>query len=79
MLAEKAGNLSAILYQKLEMPDEKLTKGCYNEALKVLPAWLAAREKRVNQMKKEGKNVHGKNANLAPSIGEKAYKKLKQA
>jgi hypothetical protein len=79
MLAEKAGNLSAILYQKLEMPDEKLTKGCYNEALKVLPAWLAAREERVNQMKKEGKNVHGKNANLAPSIGEKAYKKLKQA
>jgi hypothetical protein len=30
-------------------------------------------------MKKEGGSVNGTNANLAQSIGEKAYKKLKQA
>ena len=77
MLAEKK-NISSDLYRKKEMPDEQLSKGCYDEALKVLPAWLAARKNRLQQDKKEGKSVHGKRANLNKSIGEKAYKKLKE-
>jgi hypothetical protein len=61
------------------MPDGELKRGCYDEALEVFPAWLAEREreKRKNQLKKAGKDVNGKNANLAQSIGEKAFKKLK--
>jgi hypothetical protein len=39
---------------------------------------LAKREKRKNKMKEEGKSVHGKRANLAQSIGEKAYRRLKK-
>jgi hypothetical protein len=36
------------------------------------------RKTRVRQMKKEGKSVHGKNANSAKSTGEKTFNKLKE-
>jgi hypothetical protein len=78
MLAEKKGIMNTALWRKVEMPNEKLKEGCYAEALKVLPAWLDQRQKRLAQMKKEGKNVNGKRANLSKSIGEVAYKKLKE-
>lgn len=77
MLSEKE-KMSSQLWRQLEMPDEKLSKGCYAEALEVLPAWLDARKKRLEQDKKEGKNIIGKRANLTKSIGEVAYKKLKE-
>lgn len=78
MFAEQSRIFSTNLWRKLKMPDEKLGKGCYTEALKILPAWSDARKKRLAQQKKEGKSVHGKRANPNNSIGEKAYKKLKE-
>jgi len=78
MLAEQSKIINTHLWRKLKMPNEKLSKGCYAEALKVLPAWLDARKKRLEEEKKQGKSVVGKRANLTKSIGEVAYKKLKK-
>jgi hypothetical protein len=39
MLAEKGGPMSTTLWPKLDMPDEKLEIGCYDEAFEALSAW----------------------------------------